>query len=93
MIQDSVRTEAYKNAIFSNQTLFEGKTVLEVGSGTGILAIFCAQAKASKVYAVEASKMAEIARRLVKENHFSEIIEVSTISQLIITIVSISRLL
>lgn len=93
MIQDSARTEAYKNAILSNRTLFEGKIVLDVGSGTGILAIFCAQAKASKVYAVEASKMAEIASKLVDENHFSKIIDVSTISQLIITILSIRRVI
>ncbi|VVC43873.1 Protein arginine N-methyltransferase,S-adenosyl-L-methionine-dependent methyltransferase [Cinara cedri] len=76
MIQDSPRTEAYKNAILSNRILFEGKVVLEVGAGTGILSIFCAQAKASKVYAVEASKVSEIARKLVDENHFSNIIEV-----------------
>lgn len=77
MIQDIARTEAYKNAILSNRALFEGKTVLDVGAGTGILSIFCAQAGASKVYAVEASQTAELARKLVDENHFSAVIEVS----------------
>jgi len=76
MIRDSARTEAYKNAILSNRMLFEGKTVLDVGAGTGILSVFCAQAGASKVYAVEASRTAEVARQLIDENHFSEIIEV-----------------
>jgi len=76
MIRDSARTEAYKNAILSNRMLFEGKTVLDVGAGTGLLSVFCAQAGASKVYAVEASRTAEIARELINENHFSEIIEV-----------------
>lgn len=76
MIQDSARTEAYKNAILSNRSLFNGKTVLDVGAGTGILSVFCAQAGASKVYAVEASRTAEVARQLIDENHFSEIIEV-----------------
>lgn len=76
MIQDSVRTEAYKHAILSNRSVFQGKTVLDVGAGTGILSVFCAQAGASKVYAVEASRTAELARRIVEENHFSDVIEV-----------------
>lgn len=76
MIQDSARTETYKNAILSSRSVFEGKIVLDVGAGTGILSIFCAQAGASKVFAVEASKTAEIARQLVAENHFSDTIEV-----------------
>lgn len=91
MIQDLARTEAYKNAILSNRALFEGKIVLEVGSGTGILSIFCAQAKVSKVYAVEASKIAKIASKLIEENHFSDIIEVSTVTKLIITSLPITN--
>jgi len=76
MIRDSARTEAYRNAILSNSNLFCGKTVLDVGAGTGILSIFCAQAGASKVYAVEASRTADVARQLVDENHFADIIDV-----------------
>lgn len=76
MIRDTARTEAYKNVILANRALFEGKTVLDVGAGTGILSIFCAQAGASKVYAVEASRTAELARQLVGENHFSDTVEV-----------------
>ena len=45
--------------------LLFGKIVLDVGTGSGILAIWAAQAGAKKVYAVEATKMAEHARRLV----------------------------
>jgi type I protein arginine methyltransferase len=37
MLKDEVRTKAYRNAIMNNKHLFEGKVVLEVGSGTGIL--------------------------------------------------------
>ncbi|KAJ0816142.1 putative methyltransferase [Helianthus annuus] len=53
-----------------------GKTVLDVGTGSGILAIWSAQAGAKKVYAVEATKMAEHARELVKANNLQDIVEV-----------------
>lgn len=76
MLNDQPRQEAYHEAILSNTSLFAGKTVLDVGAGTGILSIFCAQAGAAKVYAIEASKIANIARDVVKENGFENIIEV-----------------
>lgn len=54
-----------------------------MGCGSGILSLFAAQAGAKKVYAIEASNMAESARILVKANNFSSIIEViqSTIEE------------
>ena len=51
-----------------NRRQFSGKTVLDVGTGSGILAIFAARAGARKVYAVEATSMAQHARRLVQHN-------------------------
>lgn len=76
MLKDRPRQEAYRKAILSNRSLFQGKTVLDVGAGTGILSIFCAQAGAKKVYAVEASNVARLASKIVKENDFESIIEV-----------------
>lgn len=35
MLNDTPRNEAYRNAILSNQDIFAGKTVLDVGTGTG----------------------------------------------------------
>lgn len=52
------------------------KVVLDVGTGSGILAIWSAQAGAKKVYAVEATKMADHARELVRANNLEGIVEV-----------------
>ncbi|KAL5976964.1 class I-like SAM-binding methyltransferase superfamily [Asimina triloba] len=52
------------------------QTVLDVGTGSGILAIWCAQAGARKVYAVEATKMSDHARKLVSANQVDGIVEV-----------------
>ncbi|KAL5729499.1 type I protein arginine methyltransferase [Ranunculus cassubicifolius] len=76
MLCDRVRMDAYYNSIFENKEHFIGKTVLDVGTGSGILAIWSAQAGAKKVYAVEATKMSEHARKLVKANNFEGVIEV-----------------
>ncbi|KAK2718897.1 hypothetical protein QYM36_006042 [Artemia franciscana] len=77
MLKDHPRTQAYKDAIMRNPSLFRNKIVMDVGSGTGILSLFCARAGAKKVYAVEAStKMAKLCQEIVKENGYEETIEV-----------------
>ncbi|KAK7328389.1 hypothetical protein VNO77_22494 [Canavalia gladiata] len=76
MLSDRVRMDAYFNAIFENKHHFSGKTVLDVGTGSGILAIWSAQAGARKVYAVEATNMSEHARALVKANNLQHVVEV-----------------
>ena len=65
MLSDTVRMDSYHSAIRDNALNFEDKVVLDVGSGTGILAVFAAQAGARKVYAVEATDAAKFAKRLV----------------------------
>lgn len=40
---------AFSAAIMDNAELFQGKRVLDVGTGSGILAIWAAQAGAEKV--------------------------------------------
>tara|TARA_B110000090_G_C13225540_1_gene386523 strand:- start:323 stop:514 length:192 start_codon:yes stop_codon:yes gene_type:complete len=50
----------------SNGVDFKDKVVLDVGTGTGILAFFAVMAGASKVYAVEASASADIAEAISK---------------------------
>lgn len=55
MIKDFTRTDAYRKAIEYNNEVFEGKVVLDVGCGSGILSIFAAKAGAKHVYAVDNS--------------------------------------
>uniref|UniRef100_A0A673ND41 Histone-arginine methyltransferase CARM1 n=1 Tax=Sinocyclocheilus rhinocerous TaxID=307959 RepID=A0A673ND41_9TELE len=72
MMQDYVRTGTYQRAILQNHTDFKDKVILDVGCGSGILSFFAAQAGARKVYAVEASTMAQHAEVLVNSNRMSE---------------------
>ncbi|CAL5397104.1 unnamed protein product [Camellia sinensis] len=71
MLCDRVRMDAYYNAVFQNKHHFNGKR-----TGSGILAIWAGQAGARKVYAVEATKMSEHARALVKANNLQGVVEV-----------------
>ncbi|CDY36064.1 hypothetical protein Bca4012_004529 [Brassica carinata] len=72
MIKDRARTETYKEAIMQHQSFIQGKVVVDVGCGTGILSIFCAQAGAKRVYAVDASDIAVQANEVVKANGLSD---------------------
>jgi histone-arginine methyltransferase CARM1 len=76
MLVDDQRTGAYHRGITHNRSDFEGKTVLDVGAGTGILSIFAAQAGARKVYACEGTPSAEYARALIESNGLSDRVEI-----------------
>jgi len=76
MLKDRPRTMAYRKFIESNRHLIKDKVVMDVGAGTGILSLFAAAAGAKKVYAVEASNVAQICKEIVSDNEFEEVIEV-----------------
>lgn len=76
MIKDRPRTEAYKEFLEKNVELIKGKVVLDVGAGTGILSLFAARSGAKKVYAVEASDIADLCLEIVKRNHYEGVVSV-----------------
>jgi histone-arginine methyltransferase CARM1 len=72
MLADYVRTGTYQRAMINNKTNFEGKIVLDVGTGSGILSFFALQAGAAHVYAVDASNSVIVAEKLAKANGFAD---------------------
>jgi len=74
MVSDRLRTDAFAAAI--REVVQPGDVVLDVGTGTGILAMFAAKAGARKVYAIDATDIAEVATDLVKANGLSDQIQV-----------------
>ena len=77
MLNDRPRTLAYRKAIQQNASFLNGKTVLDVGCGSGILSLFCARdGGAKKVYSIEASDVADLALEVVQSNNLDDTISV-----------------
>ncbi|MEM0990688.1 MAG: 50S ribosomal protein L11 methyltransferase [Pseudomonadota bacterium] len=75
MVTDHNRNAAYKRAI--NNLVEPGMTVLEIGAGSGLLAMMAARAGAVHVYTIEADPvMATVARQTVERNGFGDRITV-----------------
>ncbi|KAG8887254.1 hypothetical protein FRB98_000291 [Tulasnella sp. 332] len=74
MLKDTVRTTTYQNAILRNPQLFKGKSVLDVGCGTGILSMFAAKAGASKVVGIDMSNIIDQAQKIIEANGFKDTI-------------------
>lgn len=71
MLEDQERARAYQDAI--SAAVVPGMQVLEIGAGTGLLAMMAAEAGAEHVYTVEANPlMADVARACVECNGFSD---------------------
>ncbi|PYT92310.1 MAG: hypothetical protein DMG36_15625 [Acidobacteria bacterium] len=73
MIADSVRTAAYAQAL--RQAITPTSIVLDIGTGTGILALLACQLGARRVYAVEPSDAIQVAREIASDNGYAERIE------------------
>ncbi len=72
---DFRRTKAFQHAI--KNVVTPGCTALDIGTGSGILAMMCARAGAKKVYAIDiAEDIVHFARKNVKQNGLENIVEV-----------------
>ncbi|OJH37208.1 50S ribosomal protein L11 methyltransferase [Cystobacter ferrugineus] len=73
MLRDRARTDALLRAI--REVVRPGDTVVDVGTGTGILAMAAAASGAKRVFAIERSSIANTARSLVEANGLADKIE------------------
>ncbi|NLA34777.1 MAG: methyltransferase domain-containing protein [Actinobacteria bacterium] len=71
MLSDQPRVRAYHRGIHA--AVSPGDVVLDLGTGTGLLAFMASRAGASKVYAVEHSDFIEVAREIARVNGFTNI--------------------
>jgi len=66
MLADAVRVDSYHTAI--SRAVKPGDVVIDLGTGTGILALFAARQQARKVYALDHSDFIDTARRIAEHN-------------------------
>lgn len=66
LLSDKVKMASYQRAI--GQTVQPGDVVLDLGSGTGILAFLACEAGARKIYAVEVGEAVELAKQVSLKN-------------------------
>eukprot|EP00929_Paragymnodinium_shiwhaense_P037188 TRINITY_DN19858_c0_g1_i1.p1 TRINITY_DN19858_c0_g1~~TRINITY_DN19858_c0_g1_i1.p1 ORF type:complete len:428 (+),score=83.14 TRINITY_DN19858_c0_g1_i1:54-1286(+) len=77
MLRDDLRVGGYVAGMEGAANRLKGATVMDIGTGSGILAMTAAKLGAKKVYAVEASPaMARVASRLVRANDLATVVEV-----------------
>jgi SAM-dependent methyltransferase len=74
MLDDRVRTTAYQTAI--RASVRPGDVVVDIGTGTGVLAATAARAGAERVYAVEAGAIADSAAALFAANGVGDRVQV-----------------
>lgn len=70
LIADSARCDAFHRAI--KEVVRPGDVVLDIGTGSGLLAMFACQAGASRVYALEEGMIADLAEELFQKNGMSD---------------------
>ncbi|GIL60444.1 hypothetical protein Vafri_15030 [Volvox africanus] len=78
LLQDRVLTTAWREALAAAPPgALEGRVVMEVGCGLGLLSMLAAKAGAARVIAVDGSEGAvDAARRIIKANGLQDIITV-----------------
>lgn len=74
MVSDRPRTDAFAEAI--REVVQGGERVLDLGTGTGLLAMLAAKAGAGQVYALDQAEIAAAARETVARNQLDGVVEV-----------------
>lgn len=72
MLNDRNRTETYLNAL--RREVKPGQVVVDLGTGTGILATAAAKYGAGRVYAIEAGGIASVARSMFAANEVDDVV-------------------
>lgn len=70
MLTDFARVEAYQTAI--KKVVRPGDVVVDLGTGSGILALLACQAGAKRVYAIESEKVIHIAMQVCRRNRLED---------------------
>lgn len=70
MLSDRIRTKFFCDAIEARTDT--DSIVVDLGAGTGILSLAAARAGAKRVYAIERTRIANVADRLFKKNQLAE---------------------
>lgn len=70
LVADRPVQEAFRRAV--QRAVFPGAVVLDLGTGTGIHAIFACQAGARRVYAVDWSPIVDVARVVARRNDVAD---------------------
>lgn len=73
MVTDWVRTGAHREAL--RKEVRPGCTVADIGTGTGIFAVFACEFGARRVYAIEPDPIIEVAREVVSDNRVADRVE------------------
>ncbi|CAK9078353.1 unnamed protein product [Durusdinium trenchii] len=77
MLRDAARNEPYRAALERALRHRPNATVMDIGTGSGFLAMLAAKYGAKKVYAIEgSSEIARVASRLSRANGFAGILDV-----------------
>lgn len=71
LVADAIRMNAYRDGIRRN--IKPGDVVVDLGTGTGILAMLAAQQGAKVVHAIDLSTIVTLAERLARANGFTNI--------------------
>ncbi|HYC92543.1 MAG TPA: 50S ribosomal protein L11 methyltransferase [Thermoanaerobaculia bacterium] len=74
LLNDELRTHAFREAIA--KTVRPGDVVIDLGCGSGILSFFACQAGAARVYAIDSTRMADVAAYLSRHLGFADRITV-----------------